>query len=171
MTRHSLFFASLLLAASASPISYGGPPRGDYVRIDPIAAVDVTSGGFATALVQFTVKDGFHVQANPAANPQLVATVLNLPAAGKTPPLTLGPIEYPRGQNTRLKGSDTPLSTYSGRVTLQISVAAAATAKAATKKIETTLRYQACDETTCFFPQTDTIEIPVRIVAKAKSSR
>jgi hypothetical protein len=47
-------------------------------------------------------------------------------------------------------------------------VAASAKAKPGVEKVQTTLRYQACDDTTCFFPQTDTIEIPVRIVAPAK---
>lgn len=156
-----------LAAATVVSVAPGAPPRGDYVRLEKPAPVDVVPGGFATALVKFAVKEGFHVQANPAASPQLVPTVLQLPSSKAS--LRLGPVDYPPGQAYRLRGSsDKPLSTYSGSVTLQVSIAAAATAKPGPQKIAATLRYQACDDTTCFFPQTDAIEIPVRILPSKK---
>lgn len=154
----------LVAILGLATVAVAAPPRGDYVRLETVAPVEVRSGGFATALVKFTVKEGFHVQANPAANPQLVATVLNVPAPKDG--LTAGPVAYPAGQPYRLRGSDKTLSTYSGSVTLEVSVAAAAGAKAGSRTIATSLRYQACDDTTCFFPQTDDVAIPVRVVAK-----
>jgi hypothetical protein len=158
----------LLVGAFAALVAFATPPRGDYVRLEKVPSVDVVPGGFATARVSFTVREGFHVQANPAATPQLVATVLSFPPAAKGAALVLGPVDYPPGQPYRLRGSDRALSTYSGSVTLEVSVAASAKAKPGVEKVQTTLRYQACDDTTCFFPQTDTVEIPVRILAAAK---
>ena len=35
--------------------------------------------------------------------------------------------------------------------------------------LATTLRYQACDNTTCFFPQTDAVVIPVRVLPLTKT--
>jgi hypothetical protein len=157
----------LLLSLVASSL-LAAPPRGDYLRLEKVAQVEVSPGGFATALVKFTVKDGFHVQANPAATPQLVATVLQFPSTDSKDALTLGPVDYPPGQPYRLRGSDRPLTVYSKAVTLEVSVAASAQAKPGTRSLSTTLRYQACDDTTCFFPQTDSVEIPVRIVAQKK---
>lgn len=157
-----------LLALAAFPaMAVAAPPRGDFLRLEKVATVDVVPGGFATALVTLTVKPGFHVQANPAANPQLVATTLTLPEPKDG--VTLGPVDYPPGQPYRLRGSDKTLSTYSGSVTLQVSVAARKAAKRGPRKLATSLRYQACDDTTCFFPQTDAIDIPVKVVTVTKT--
>lgn len=61
--------------------------------------------------IDVVVKPGYHVQANPAAYPELVATALTLPPA---PGVAVGKPRYPAPKRLRLEGSVINCSSMTG---------------------------------------------------------
>ena len=154
MTSTARYFS--LLAMGAATAVFGESPP--FVKIEKTAPVNVARGGSAEASVTVKVNDGFHVQANPASQRQLIATELALePPAG----LETGKPLYPPGKPWKLQGT-MEISTYSGLFPITVPVKAK-TAKAGKYTLPGKLRYQACNETTCFPPQREPVAIEIQV--------
>jgi len=134
------------------------PPR--PVSIARVAPLEITRGQAAQVRVKITVDPGFHVQANPASNPQLIPTRLEVAV-----PLgmSVGEILYPAGKPYRLAGADKDISTYDGTFEVIVSLTATAQARRGSRSLRGKLRYQACDDKNCFFPQSAGVALPVII--------
>ena len=146
-------FTFLLLAAAKRP---------PVLSVDPVE-VSVSPGETAESQITVTVKNGYHVQANPASESYLIATKLEVkPAEGIE---TSSPI-YPKGQPYKLEGTDKPLSTYEKNFVIKVPLKANKDAAAGTRTLQGTLHYQACDAHTCLFPDT----IPVAIIVTVTKS-
>jgi uncharacterized protein YyaL (SSP411 family) len=103
-------------------------------------AVDAgTAGGWRPFRLTLEIAASWHLQANPASEPYLVATAVTETAGG------LRNLRYPAGEPFSSRYSASPIAVYSGRV--EITGEAAATARLA-------LTYQACDEARCLPPVT-----------------
>ncbi len=133
----------------------------EVVRLDPPSRWVVTAAHAATVRLSFVVKDGYHVQANPASADYLRPVVVVLTGDCGIAP---GKPQYPAAEAYRLQGADSDLATYSGRFTVTF------TAAAATSKLERgdcllrgTLEYQACDARTCLAPATLAFTVPVTV--------
>ena len=109
----------------------------------------------------FKVADGFHIQANPASTPQLIPTTLTLPSANN---LEVGAPIYPAGKAYRLQGSNSEISTYDGFVTIKVPVKTPAKTVGASFAWKGSLRFQACNEKTCFFPKKLAFELPFQVI-------
>ncbi len=148
-----LFFA---LAAFA-----GGDSK--YLSVNPLDTVKLHPGETVMVPVKFKVDSGIHVQANPATRKNLIATTLTFE---KSDGLEFGATIYPAGKPFRLKGSDADISTYDGEVEIRVPLTASAQAKSGRRKLAGKLRYQACEETSCFFPMTVAIEGSVVVLSQ-----
>ena len=91
-----------------------------------------------------------------ASQPQLIATILDLPSVEG---VQAGSPTYPKGKPYRLKNAQTDISTYDGQFQIKLPLEASADAKVGTRKLEGTLKFQACNDTVCFFPT----KIPVAL--------
>src|SRR5256885_13285086 len=80
----------------------------------------------APANVELEITPGFHVNANPATFPYLIATEVQ---PGKVEGITVGKIEYPAGVAKKFEFADQPLSVYEGKVTIPIPFSVAPDAK------------------------------------------
>jgi uncharacterized protein len=89
-------------------------------------------GGFRVFL---RVKEGWHINANPASSPYLIPTEIQGSVRN---------VSYPPGKPMTFAFSEAPLSVYDGEVAIELEIERGAT--------ELTLVYQACDDTRCLSP-------------------
>jgi len=155
----------LCVAVPAQAAAQSRPPRPKVVDIAS-AAIDLVPGRTAPAVVTVAVKKGFKVQANPPSE-GLIATTLTLePSEG----LFYGPPAYPKSKTFTLEGIG-ELLVYDGTFTITLPVSAARNAVPGPRTLTGTLRYQACDETTCLLPINAPVTIDVRIAAISQKRR
>jgi len=113
----------------------------------------------APANVELEITPGFHVNANPATFPYLIATEVQ---PGKVEGITVAKIEYPAGVAKKFEFADQPLSVYEGKVTIPIPFSVAPDAKGQ-RMLPVKLRVQACDNEKCLPPATLDSAIAINI--------
>jgi hypothetical protein len=96
------------------------------------ARVETASPGLRVLLI---VKEGWHINANPASSAYLIPTEIQG---------DLRNVSYPPGKSMTFAFSEQPLSVYDGEVAIELEPERGAT--------EFTLVYQACDDTRCLSP-------------------
>lgn len=135
-------------AASSSAAAVVKPQT--YVSLEPVPRGKT----FEVAIV-VEIARGYHMNSHKPTDPYLIATTL-------TPQLPAGfeilDTVYPEGQQEKFAFSpNKPLNVYTGKVTLKLRVAAHIDAPLGASTIPITLRYQACNDTTCLQP----VKVPV----------
>lgn len=138
---------SAALPSAASIVS----PRA-YVSLEPVPA-----GKEFQAAVVMAIARGFHVNSHKPSDEYLIPTTL-------TPQLPAG-IElletiYPPGKLEKFAFSpDKPLDVYTGSVTLRMRLTSQSSAALGATTIPMTLRYQACNDSSCLPP----VKVPVSV--------
>jgi thiol:disulfide interchange protein DsbD len=114
---------------------------------DPVTATLRLEGG--RAVVEMTIASGWHVNGHAPRDRFLVPTTLDL-----TPPpgVRAGEVQYPTPVEKTLEFSEgKALQLYEGRIRLEAPLDGT---PADGTRLRATLRYQACDATTCLAPRT-----------------
>jgi hypothetical protein len=142
--------AALLLAAGTEPV----------VSVSAPGPVRLAPGGRSEARIAVRVKEGFHVQANPASAKYLIPLRLTLTEGAGVKP---GEPVYPPGVPYRLQGADSDLSTYEGSFDLRLPLEAAKDAPPGRRELRGELRYQACDARICLRPASVPVTVPVEV--------
>lgn len=123
-----------------------------YVSLEPVPA-----GKEFQAAVVVDIARGFHMNSHKPSDQYLIPTTL-------TPQVPVG-IElldtiYPAGKLEKFAFSpDKPLDVYTGSVTLRLRLKAQSTAPPGSTTIPMTLRYQACNDSSCLPP----VKVPVNV--------
>lgn len=130
------------------------------VVVEEIPPVPLEAGRAGEARIAFRVAEGFHVQANPAANEFLIPVELSVTSACG---ISAGKVVYPKAEPFRLEGSDETLATYGGRFEIRVALKASRKAQPGACTVPASLRYQACDDKSCLFPATIEWSLPVEI--------
>jgi hypothetical protein len=99
------------------------------------AQIDAASNPLGGFRVFLRVKEGWHINANPASSPYLIPTEIQGSVRN---------VSYPPGKPMTFAFSEAPLSVYDGEVAIEVETEGDAT--------ELTLVYQACDDTRCLAP-------------------
>jgi hypothetical protein len=134
------------LAASRPTESLPLPRSEDHVRIEARRANDNGS-----LVVNVTIDPGWHINANPASLPFLVATTVKIEGSEQTVA-----IEYPEGTPFAPRFSPEAISTYQGAIEIPLELDSSSSGSATGIAV----RYQACDETRCLAPATSRIGLP-----------
>lgn len=130
--------------------------------------VAVAGGESVDARISVSVRDGYHVQANPASEDYLIPTRLEFKSG---PDITIRRLTYPPGRPYRLKGTDKDLQTYEGTFDVLVSLTVSASARPGKRILDGQLRFQACDSTTCYFPASVSVTFAVDVLtARSKAS-
>jgi len=118
----------------------------------------ISAGKYATLELRFHLVSGYHVNSHTPKSELLIPTVLTLQAADGIKP---GALEYPAGKpfSFSFDPSD-KLDVYAGDFTLKLPVVATA----GQHTVDGSLKYQACDNASCYPPRT----LPVKVVFTAK---
>jgi peroxiredoxin len=162
MLKSSLAAAALLAAGTA------GAQQPQPVTWKPqVTALEVTPGARFTVALQAELAFGWHIYA-----------LTQPPDQGPLPTR----IDVPAGQPFKLAGevtSDTPQQVFDAgfgvevqqhedEVAFSVPVSAAPTLDAATRTLDITAFYQACNASTCLPPVTETFSIPVKVASVAE---
>lgn len=161
--RHCLVLAAISWLGCATGTM--GFETKDIVTVEPPADLSVSPGESKDADIRITVKDGFHVQANPAANEFLIPLTLDLECEND---LEADEVRYPKGEPYRLKGSEMDLLTYKGTFTVSTTIRAPVSADEGLSRVDGKLRYQACDDRVCLAPATVPFEFQMHITPKRR---
>jgi uncharacterized protein YcnI len=121
-----------------------------FVSLEPVPR----GKSFEIAVVVEIAK-GFHMNSHKPTDPYLIPTTL-------TPKLSAGfeitDTIYPEGRQEKFSFSpNKPLNVYTGKVILRLKLTAHPDSPLGATTIPMTLRYQACNDTTCLQP----LKIPV----------
>lgn len=155
MRNSLLCFSALLFCVSAAAAKFDQP---EYAKLRKIKAVNISPGSTVEAVIEVDVTKGFHVQANPASLPNLIPTTLKMENAAN---LEAGAPLYPKGKPH--KTQDGEILAYDNRFQIKVPVTAAPGLAAGKLALNGKLRYQACNEKTCFFPVNVPVSIPVNV--------
>ena len=97
------------------------------------------------------VSPGFHIQSDKPRDPSLIPLTLMFEAP---PGVKVEGLSFPPAKDFLLKGTDKPLAVFEGAFSIEVRLAVAKDQAPGEVTVPARLRYQACDDTTCFRPMT-----------------
>jgi thiol:disulfide interchange protein DsbD len=173
--RGSTFSLCLLIAFGLAGCSKSGtagtgpgPDTGTPPAISSSAqVVQVTSSpvtiarnASGDAVVKLSIKAGFHINANPATFPYLIATELE--------PASLNGIKadkpvYPAAAKKKFQFAEQPLAVYEGDAAIKVPLRVSGDAKQGQVSLPIRIRVQACDEEKCYPPATVDSTVTVEV--------
>ena len=135
-----------LYAQSASDVNVSGSIAPDKIK----------KGRIVRATVVVDIPRGLHVQSNKPLDKFLIATKLDV----ETPSgMQVGPIVYPRALMRNLKFSKDRVAVYEGRTMIRFPVTVPANYSGGSGEIKGKLRFQACNDESCFPPVTREVKM------------
>jgi thiol:disulfide interchange protein DsbD len=138
------------------PITFYSQSASDVNVSGSIAPDKVKKGRVARASVVVDIPAGLHIQSNKPLDKFLVATKLDV----ETPSgMTVGPITYPRALMRKLKFSKGMVAVYEGRSLVRFNVTVPVNYGGGSGEIKGKLRFQACNDESCFPPVTREVKI------------
>jgi hypothetical protein len=144
-------------ASSSSPKPVGISSSAQVVKVSS-APVTISPDGSGAASFTLSISPGFHINANPATFPYLIATEVTL-TSDPDESLTTGKPIYPVGIKKKFAFADQPLSVYEGDVIITVPVRLPGKGeshghpgKDANLSLPITVRVQACDQEQCYPP-------------------
>jgi len=159
MIKHSrVFNAAFLLAVLLIPVySTPRPQSSSDVNVSGSVAPDrIKKGRVVKGTVVMEIPQGLHVQSNKPLDKFLIATKLDV----ETPSgMTVGPISYPRAQMRNLKFSKSKVAVYEGKAMIRFNVTVPANYGGGSGEIKGKLRFQACNDESCFPPVTREVKM------------
>jgi thiol:disulfide interchange protein DsbD len=150
----SLFIILLLpVTFYSTPV----PQSSSDVNLSGSLAPDkVKKGRIARASVVMDIPSGLHVQSSRPLDKFLVATKLDV----ETPSgMQVGPVSYPRPLMRKLKFSKGAVAVYEGRAVVRFNVTVPANYSGGSGEIRGKLRFQACNDESCFPPVTREVKM------------
>jgi thioredoxin:protein disulfide reductase len=141
-----LFVPATLYAQSASDVNVSGSIAPDKIK----------KGRIVRATVVMDIPAGLHVQSNRPLDKYLVATKLDV----ETPSgMNVGPVSYPRAVMRNLKFSKGAVAVFEGRAVMRFNVTVPANYSGSSGEIKGKLRFQACNDESCFPPVTREVKM------------
>ena len=147
----------VLLLLPATFYSKPGPQSASDINVRGSVAPDkIKKGRLVRATVVMDIPSGLHVQSNKPLDKFLVATKLDV----ETPSgMNVGPITYPRAVMRKLKFSKNTVAVYEGRTMIRFNVTVPANYSGSSGDIKGKLRFQACNDESCFPPVTREVKM------------
>lgn len=155
-----------LLDGCSKPAANQGPAPSQTNQREVRSSADVVSiGGTGTAIrgssgdamVMLSIEPGFHINANPATYPYLIATEVT---ADKIEGLEIGKPIYPPAKKQKFEFADEPLAVYEGQVEVKLPLKVASRGS---RSLPLQVRVQACDHEKCFPPATLNTNVSVEV--------
>jgi len=163
MKRKLLGLLLLILAVFVPTTIYSwpAPQSSDDVKTSGSLKPDkVRKGKSAQATILVEIPPGLHLQSSKPLDKFLVPTKLEVetPAGMKT-----GSVLYPRAVIRQLKFSKSPVSVYEGKVLIHFNVTVPSNYSGGSGDIKGKLRFQACNDDSCFPPVTREVKISINV--------
>lgn len=147
----------LVLLVPATLHSNPRPQSSSDVNVSGSLAPDKTKKGrVVRATVVMDIPSGLHVQSSKPLDKYLIATKLDV----ETPSgMKVGPVTYPRALMRNLKFSKSAVAVYEGRAMIRFNVTVPANYSGSSGDIKGKLRFQACNDESCFPPVTREVKM------------
>lgn len=129
------------------------------VLLAKASALEVLAGKTAQAEIRLTIKEGYHINANPPSQYQ-IATQLTVESADG---LAAGQPKYPASITRKFSFSEQPLAVYEKEAVISVPLSAKADAGKGERTLPARLRFQACDDQVCYPPKNLQVSIPVTV--------
>lgn len=160
MIKHSLFRLLPVIITLLLPVTFYSnialQSSADINVSGSIAPEKVKKGRTVRASVVMDIPSGLHVQSSKPLDKFLVATKLDV----ETPSgMRVGPISYPRAIMRKLKFSKGNVAVYEGRAVIRFPVTVPANYGGSSGEIKGKLRFQACNDESCFPPVTREVKM------------
>jgi DsbC/DsbD-like thiol-disulfide interchange protein len=152
--------ASLALTLfSAATLAQGRPKVG----MTPLAEADgVYPGSAIKVALQIALPDGVHMQSNKPRDPLLIPTrITAAPPVG----ILASDVLYPPPTDFVQAGQSAPLAVFEQRFVAVVTVSVGKEIAPGVVQLPLTLRYQACDASTCYPPAREETAVTLRVVA------
>jgi DsbC/DsbD-like thiol-disulfide interchange protein len=164
--------AMMLLASAVLPAAANAQTpmsAKDVVKAKSYVSLDRVPRGkeFEVAIVA-TIHEGYHMNSHHPLDSYLIPTSMTA-----KPPEGIKVVDtmYPPGRDKEFPFSPKkPLNVYTGSVTLRLKMMAESSAKLGSTTIPVTLRYQACNNSSCLPPVKIPVDVPVNIAAAGTAS-
>ena len=147
----------VVLLVPATLHSNPRPQSSSDVNVSGSLAPDKTKKGrVVRATVVMDIPSGLHVQSSKPLDKYLIATKLDV----ETPSgMKVGPVTYPRALMRNLKFSKSAVAVYEGRAMIRFNVTVPANYSGSSGDIKGKLRFQACNDESCFPPVTREVKM------------
>jgi hypothetical protein len=132
---------------------------GEVVKIT-VPEIIVQAGKSAKIIVHVSVEKGYHIQANKVNDELLIPTTLEI---DQQETIVTGQQIFPAGKKFKLEGTSDYLLVYDGNLKITIPFKTDKKIQKGEYRIKGKLRYQACDNKTCFFPKAILFFVPIKI--------
>jgi hypothetical protein len=140
------------------------PHKAPTVTMVEPGITSVVRGKSAKVDLLFRVSPGFHVNSNKPHSEFLIPTVLRLTAPTD---IVIGVVNYPPGQESSFPfAPDDKLSVYGSQFSIDFAVRPLASVLPTKYAVHGQLKYQACDDATCYPPKV----LPVTFLVKVLRS-
>ena len=158
--KHSIFRVLPLIAILLIPATFYSSPSpqssADVNVSGSLAPDKIKKGRVVRASVTMDIPAGLHVQSNKPLDKFLIATKLDV----ETPSgMKVGPISYPRALMRKLKFSKGMVAVYEGKSVVRFNVTVPQNYSGGSGEIKGKLRFQACDDESCFPPVTREVKM------------
>jgi thiol:disulfide interchange protein DsbD len=155
------FLTILLLLVPATLYSTPMPQSADDVKVSGSVNPDkVRKGRSAQASVLMEIPQNLHVQSNKPLDKFLIPTKLEVQAPEG---VKVGNILYPRAVIRQLAFSKQPVAVYEGKAAIRFNVSVPANYGSSSAELKGNLRFQACNNDSCFPPVTREVKIWVNV--------
>jgi thiol:disulfide interchange protein len=162
-----LIFSLALPVASAA--AQEAPTMKAVVSMAPAPVVTVTQGTAGRVPLSFRVARGYHINSNKPKSEFLIPTALKI---GATTDIVIGGTTYPDGRDMSFAfAPDEKLNVYTGDFEVDVSVRPLRSVQPGKYVMRGTLKYQACDNASCYPPQKLPVSFEVRIGKAAPPAR
>jgi thiol:disulfide interchange protein len=145
----------LLTAAAETTWAQSGPPK--FLKVAATAPGLIKAGKPFTLTVAITIDKPYHIQGNPSKE-GYIATVVKV---DPTPGFKVGKITYPKAIMATIAGDTLPV--YEGAIQVKVEVTPT---KAGKYKLPVSVRYQGCNQASCYPPNTATATADVNVTGK-----
>lgn len=123
-------------------------------------AVDARRNRTVDAIVDVSIENGYHVNANPPTFPYLKPLELQINAAQG---MSVAFIVYPNAVTRTFPFAEKPLAVYEGTIPITVKLKVEKGAAVGKQTLSAKLNVQACDDQVCYAPGTMDVSIPVDI--------
>jgi hypothetical protein len=152
-----LALTTALLLAPASFFATPAPQSAPNIPITgALASNKITRGRSVQGTIVMEVPSSYHVNSNRPLDRFLIATQLQIEAAKG---VQTGQIVYPRALLRSLKFSKNKVSVFEGRTAIRFTVTVPRSFTGNSAELKARLRFQSCNDETCFQPQTREVKL------------
>lgn len=156
-----LTLTTALLFVPANFLGAAMPQSAPNIAVNGSLTPDrVARGRTARGTVIMDIPAGYHANSNRPLEKFLIATQLQIKAPNG---IRVGPVSYPRALLRSLKFSKNKVSVFEGRTTMRFNLTVPRSFNGSSAELKGRLRYQACNDDTCFPPQTREVNMSLSV--------